>query len=63
LATIGWPLPGETAFNLFDAGDFSPGPDFLQGDGNVAKGGKRLAPGMQENQIVVAKFGKGALVG
>src|SRR5713101_9660623 len=58
---IGTPLPGETAFDLFDAGDFSPGPDFLQSGGNVAKGGKRFAPGMQKNQIVGAAFGKGAL--
>src|SRR6266568_3149497 len=58
---IGRPLPGKTAFDLFDAGDFSPGPDFLQGGGNFAKGGKRFASGMQEDQVVVATFGKCAL--
>src|SRR6266700_7540561 len=55
------PLPSETAFDLFDAGDFSPGPDFLQGGGNFAKGRKRLAPGMPKNQVVVTTFGKSAL--
>src|SRR5260370_36059690 len=55
---IGRPLPSETAFDLFDAGDFSPGPDFLQCGGNFAKGGKYLAPSMQENQVVGSTFGK-----
>src|SRR5579859_6552769 len=50
---IGRPPPGETVLDLFDAGNFSPGPDFLQSGGNVGKGGKALSPGMQVDQIVV----------
>ncbi len=33
----------------------------MQGGGNVSKGRKRLAPGMQKDQVVVATFGQGAL--
>ena len=51
----------KAACHLCDLGHFSPGPDLSQGGGNVGKGRKRLAPGMQENQVVVAAFGKGAL--
>src|SRR5207248_5572505 len=36
----GRPPPGETALDLFNAGDFSPGPDFLQDLGNVGKSRK-----------------------
>src|SRR5205085_3477716 len=36
-------------------------PDLRQDGGNVAKCGKRFASGMQEDQIVVATFGKLAL--
>src|SRR5438067_1774249 len=55
---IGRPSPGETAFDLLDAGDFSPGPDLLHSQHDLRKGRKRLPPGMQEYQIVVAKFRK-----
>src|SRR5215468_2729318 len=51
---IGRPPVRETARDLCDAGDFSPGPDLLQGPGHVGKGRKVLTPGMQEHQIVVA---------
>src|SRR5439155_12996075 len=51
----------KTARHLADRGHFSPRPDLLQGNGNVSEGGKRLAPGMQEDQVVVATFGKCAL--
>src|SRR5216683_1213992 len=47
---------GKTAFDLFNTRDFSPGPNILQGGSNVAKGWKRFAPGMQEDEIVVARF-------
>jgi len=52
---LGRPLPGETALDLFDAGDISPGPDFLQSGGNVVKSGKTLSPGMQVDQLVVPR--------
>src|SRR6266851_8707100 len=55
------PLVRETALDLFDAGDFSPGPDLLQGDGNVSKDRKRPTPRMQEDQIVVACPGQRSL--
>ncbi|WP_157506796.1 hypothetical protein [Ktedonobacter racemifer] len=51
---VGRPPPGETAFDLFDAGSISPGPDLLRSQYNLSIGRKRLAPGMQEHQIVVA---------
>jgi hypothetical protein len=53
LYQIGRPPPSETALDLFDAGDFSPRPGFLQSGGNVGKGGKALSSGMQVDQIVV----------
>src|SRR5436309_2022329 len=55
---IGRPSPSETAFDLLDAGDFSPGPDLLHRQHGLRKGRKRLPPGMQEHQIVVALLGK-----
>src|SRR6266487_303907 len=58
---IGRKVPGETALDLFDAGNVSNGPDLLQSAGNVGKGRKVLAPGMQVDQIVVALFGKATL--
>src|SRR6266516_1228188 len=58
---IGGKLVFKTACHLFDAGDFSPRPDLGHGGGNVSEGGKRLAPGMQKDQVVVATFGKCAL--
>src|SRR5271157_4692679 len=58
---IGRKFPGETAFDLFDASNVSNGPDLLQSAGNVGKGRKALAPGMQVDQIVVALFGQGTL--
>jgi hypothetical protein len=48
----------KAAFHFFDAGDLSPGPDLLHGQGNVSKGGKTLTPGMQEDEIVVARPGE-----
>src|SRR6266498_2523823 len=57
---IGWKLMFKAACYLADRGHFSPRPDLLQGGSNVSKGGKRLAPGMQEDQVVVATFGKSA---
>src|SRR5690242_13191275 len=51
----------KAAFHFFNAGNLSPGPDLLQGNGNISKGRKCLAPGMQKNQVVVTTFGKGAL--
>jgi hypothetical protein len=53
---IGRPLPGETAPDLFDAGNFSSGPDLLQSGSNVGKGRKALSSGMQVDQIVMALF-------
>src|SRR6266700_4683858 len=47
----------KTACHLADRSHFSPRPDLLQGGSNVGKGGKALTPGMQEDQIVVAKSG------
>ncbi len=60
---IGRPLSGETALDLFDTGNVSNGPDLLQSAGNIGKGRKALASGMQVDQIVVALFGQGPLVG
>src|SRR6266700_2585761 len=48
----------KTACHLADRSHFSPRPDLLQGGSNVGKGGKALTPGMQEDQIVVAKSGE-----
>ena len=53
----------KTARHLADRSDFSPRPHRVHGGGNVSKRRKRLAPGMQEDQVVVATFGKCALVG
>jgi hypothetical protein len=58
---IGRPLPGETALDLFDAGNFSSGPDLLQSGSNVGKGRKALSSGMQVDQIVMALFCQCAL--
>src|SRR6266545_4837484 len=58
---IGWKLMFKAASHLANSGHFSPRPDLLQGGSNVSKGGKRPAPGMQEDQVVVATFGKSAL--
>src|SRR5712692_8285168 len=58
---IGRKFPGETALDLFDAGNVPDGPDLLQSAGNVGKGRKALASGMQVDQIVVALFGQGTL--
>lgn len=44
---IGRPPSGETAFDLFDAGDFSGGPDLLHCQHNLSIGRKGLAPGMR----------------
>ena len=55
------PFSGETALDLFDAGNVSNGPDLLQRDGNVVKGRKVLAPGMQVDEVVVTVFGKATL--
>src|SRR5207253_5498641 len=55
---IGRKFVFKTARYLADRGDFSPRPDLLQGGGNLGKGWKRLAPGMQVDQIVVALLGK-----
>src|SRR5437588_3604555 len=55
------PLPSETAFYFFNAGNLSPEPDLLQSGGNISKGRKHLAPGMQKDQVVVATFGQSAL--
>src|SRR5205823_1737037 len=38
-----------------------PGPDLRQDGGNVGKGGKRFASGMQKDQIVMATFRQGTL--
>src|SRR5689334_12882617 len=50
-----WPPPNETAFDLFDRGNFSPRPDLLDGSCKVSKGRKHLAPGMQKDEVVVAR--------
>jgi hypothetical protein len=52
------PLPGQTALDLLDTGDFAPGPDRMYRWNNVGKGGKALASGMQKDQIVVALLGE-----
>src|SRR5439155_3047748 len=51
----------KSARHLADRGHVSPGPHLVHSGGNVSKGGKRLAPGVQEDQVVVATFGQGAL--
>src|SRR5437588_5259369 len=56
-----WKLVFKAACHLCDLDHFSPRPDFGYGAGDVSKGGKRLAPGMQVDQVVVATFGKGTL--
>ena len=43
--------------HLADRRDFAPRPHLVQSGGHVSKGGKRRAPGMQEDQVVVATFG------
>jgi hypothetical protein len=55
------PFPGETALDLFDAGNVSNGPDLLQSESNIVKGRKVLASGMQVDEIVVVVFGKRSL--
>src|SRR5512135_3248986 len=55
------PPSGETAFDLLNAGDLSPGPDLLYRQHDLSKGRKRLASGMQKDQVVVALFGQGML--
>jgi hypothetical protein len=52
---------GKSAGYLADLGHFSPRPDLRQDGGNVGKGGKRFASGMQKDQIVVATFRQGPL--
>src|SRR5258706_8814234 len=52
---------GKSGCYLCDLGHFSPRPDLRQNGGNVGKCGKRLAPGMQKDQVVVETFGQGAL--
>ncbi len=52
------PPPSEPLLDLFDTGNFSPGPNLLDGSRNVSKSGKRLASSMQENQIVMACSGE-----
>ena len=47
--------------NFRNCGNLSPGPDFLHNEGNIGKGGKGIAPGMQVDQIVVATPGQRAL--
>ena len=51
----------KTARHLADRRDVAPRPHRVHGGGNVSKGRKRLAPGMQEDQVVVATFGQRAL--
>src|SRR5712691_3537339 len=48
----------KTARHLADRSDVSPQPHLTQGGGNVSKNRKRLAPGMQEDQVVVALSGE-----
>jgi hypothetical protein len=57
----GRPLPGETALDLFDAGDIASGPDVLQRGGNGVKSGKTFSPSMQVDQIVMPRSGECAL--
>ena len=58
---IGWKRVFKAACYLGDRDHFSPRPDLGYCGGDISKGGKRLASGMQVNQIVVATFGQGAL--
>src|SRR2546422_4749396 len=44
----------KTARHLADRSDFSPQPHLMHGGGKVSKRRKRLTPGMQEDQVVVA---------
>jgi hypothetical protein len=55
---LGWPSPSETAFDLFDAGDLSPGPDFLHSEQYLCIGRKCLPPRMEEDPIVVMRSGQ-----
>src|SRR5579872_5774973 len=50
-----WPPPNETALDLFDCSNFSPWPDLLYDFCNVSEGRKHLSPGMQEDEVVVAR--------
>src|SRR5450755_861384 len=54
-------LVRKSACYLADRGHFFPRPDGDKGLGNISKGRKRLAPSMQEDQIVVATFGQSTL--
>src|SRR5437016_9571718 len=54
-------LVDKSADHLADWGHFSPRPDGVYSLGNVSKGGKRFAPDMQKDQIVVATFRQGTL--
>src|SRR5260370_842141 len=55
---ISRPSPSETAFDLLDARNLSPGPALLYRQHDLSKGRKCLPPGMQEHQIVVALSGE-----
>src|SRR5438876_10264451 len=55
---MGGKLVDQSACHLFDAGDFSPRPDRGEAGGNISEGGKRLAPGMQKDQVEGATFGE-----
>src|SRR6266480_1724940 len=58
---LGRPPPSKTAFDLSNLSNFSPRPDFLHSQHDLSKGRKRLAPSMQENEIVVTKSCERAL--
>jgi hypothetical protein len=54
LDQMGRQLSNKTALNLFNTGNFSGGPDFLQSHDNVGICGKVLSASMQVGQIVVS---------